>query len=331
MKKILIPFIGLFVLILLTPIILSKIMNSNIDKKIAKLKEEGYKIKEIKKDISYLSTKREFEVLVNEKVAKLDFNISANVVLSFKNLPSTTANFDVKLNNILKGYHFYLKTKDLKHFNLVSEDYSQDGIVINSLKGKILAKKFVTTDIVVKNIQYKDNLKIDNLKLLFTLKSKNPLSFEGEYNLSKFNFKYQDIEIKAVNAGEKFSNGFYKEYKFKDKFFADKFGVKFNNQKYAVSKLKGDLNITYDRDFSNEKISTKFEFLESQIDNKLLDGAKFDIYADMLKQFLDVKIDFDKDLYQTIINQLDPKLVKKYFKNQKVHFIFKNGRIDYAN
>ena len=44
MKKILIPILGLFVLILLTPFILGKMANSNIDKKIdeyiAKLKNE---------------------------------------------------------------------------------------------------------------------------------------------------------------------------------------------------------------------------------------------------------------------------------------------------
>jgi hypothetical protein len=339
MKKLLIPVIGLLVLILITPVILSKLMNSNIDKKIANLQKQGYQIKEVKKDIGYISTKREFEVTLNDKLKqKYHINaLKADVVLSFKNLPVTTANFDVeyqklKLFNqeILDGYKFHLKTKNLKHFKLIGDDYKQDGLNIIGLNGNVIIDKFITKEINVKNISYKDNLNIDNLKLIFTLQSYEPLTFEGEYNLTKFSFKYQDIEVKAENAGEKFKNYFNKEYKFSDKFKAEKFGVLIQNRKYAVSNWQGDFNANYDKNLTKAKIDTNFEFTQSQIENKILDGADFNISARFKRPadlFADVKIRFDKDLFTTITNQLDPAVVKKYFKNHKTHFIFNNGEM----
>jgi hypothetical protein len=117
MKKILIPFLGLFVLILATPFILAKIMNSNIDERIVKFQKEGYQIKEVKKEVGYLSTKREFLVSLNDRLKKIYGidDVKADVILSFKNLPVTTANFELKTNNL----KFYLKTKDLKHFTII--------------------------------------------------------------------------------------------------------------------------------------------------------------------------------------------------------------------
>jgi hypothetical protein len=339
MKKILIPFVGLFALILLTPVILSKIMNANIDKKICKLQKDGYQIKEVKKDIGYLSTKREFLVTINDKLKKryhID-DIKADVVLTFKNLPVTTANFDVeykkvKLFNqtILNGYKFHLKTKDLKHFKLVGDDYKKDGLNVIGLNGNVIIDKFITKDINVRNISYKDNLKIDNLKLNVTLKSYNPIAFEGEYNLTKFDFKDKNIEIKADNAGEKFKNSFLKEYKFSDKFKAEKFGVVINKDKYAVAKWNGDLIVTYDKNFTKFNINTNFDFEQSEYKNKILGGAEFNITSKIKRPadiFADVKIKVDKDLFKSVTSEMNPDVVNKYFKNYKTHFIFNNGEI----
>ena len=100
MKKLLIPIIGLLVLIFLTPVILGKMANSNIDKKIEKFKKEGVKIVEVKKDISYLKSFREFKV------------DDVLVDLNFKNLPVTNAIFDIKY----KDSHMHVVLNNFKKF-----------------------------------------------------------------------------------------------------------------------------------------------------------------------------------------------------------------------
>jgi hypothetical protein len=339
MKKVLIPFIGLFILILLTPVILAKLMNSNIDKKILELQKQGYQIKETKKDIGYISTKREFLVTINDKLKKKYYidDVKADVILTFQNLPITTANFDVEYKkvklfnqNILTGYKIHLKTKDLKHFKLIADDYKKDGLNITRLSGEMIVDKFITKNIIVKNISYKNNLKIDNLKVNFTLKSYNPVDFEGEYNLSKFDFKYQNVEIKAENVKEKFKDYFFKKYNFTDKFNADKFGVLIDNNKYAVAKWNGDFNATYDKNLTKFNINTNFVFEQSEYNNKILGGADFNITSKIKMPnsiFADVTIKMDKTLFESVTNEINPDVVKQYFKNYKTHFIFNNGKI----
>ena len=97
MKKILIPIIGLLVLIILTPIILGKMANSNIDKKIEEFKKAGIVIDEKSKNVSYLNTKRVFEVELNQNTNIKDWNEYKQIInkakilvtLTYKNLPIT--------------------------------------------------------------------------------------------------------------------------------------------------------------------------------------------------------------------------------------------------
>jgi hypothetical protein len=111
MKKILIPIIGLLVLIILTPIFLGKIANSNIDDKIKEFQKAGIIINEESKEVSYLNTKRVFEVELNQDTNIKDWNEYKKfikdakflVTLTFKNLPITKANFD--RNQVLFPYY----------------------------------------------------------------------------------------------------------------------------------------------------------------------------------------------------------------------------------
>ena len=122
MKKILIPIIGLFVLILLTPYILGRVANSNIDDKLSNLKSKTIKIEQISKDVSYLYSKRVFKVKIDKSYFEFPIKGDFLVTLTFKNLPITTAKFDVEIKRLknfreLKGYRFSILTKDLKTFH----------------------------------------------------------------------------------------------------------------------------------------------------------------------------------------------------------------------
>ena len=43
--------------------------------------------------------------------------------------------------------------------------------------------------------------------------------------------------------------------------------------------------------------------------------------------FADVTIKMDKTLFESVTNEINPDVVKQYFKNYKTHFIFNNGKI----
>ena len=184
MKKILIPLFGVLILVFLTPIILAKLANSNIDKYIATLQNKGIYIQNISKDISYLETYRKFRVNY--------YGVDMFVNLKFKNLPITTAKFDITLKNFIPNLKIHLITKDLKTINFKIDDY-KDFITIKDLKGiykkpKLLcnAKEISMNNFVAQNIKLNANIK--NLSL-FLVDFNVSIEKLNNYTNIKNNFK----------------------------------------------------------------------------------------------------------------------------------------------
>jgi hypothetical protein len=150
MKKILIPIIGLLVLIILTPVILGKLSNSHIDAMIKNYQKNGVKIKQIEKNIGYLSSKRVFDVVFDKntkiKLYKPYKNLlnkaSFRVVLRFDNLPITSARFDIKSEGVviknkeyLKNLNIVLISKDLYNFRYLIKEYKSKNFHIMPKNG----------------------------------------------------------------------------------------------------------------------------------------------------------------------------------------------------
>jgi len=324
MKKILIPILGLFVLILLTPFILGKIANSNIDKKIDELKKEGIQIKELKKEISYLNSERVFEIKFDKKTKLKSWQVYKNLVkslklnikLSFKNLPVTTAKFDIKLlNTPLKNLKIKMETKDLKHFKYkINENY----LVLN---GETEIKKFAKTECHIEKIKL-ESIKGEGIDVNLTTKGVDLWIFEGGYKVKKIELFYKKMVLKVENGGETFKNYLTDRYHFRDKYFAEKFEIG-NNKKtiFKVYKLKGFFNSDYDRNFSNIEIETNSSF----------NGGNIYLKGDLKKPYqledtnLIFKAKFSKEEFNFLTKEFDPEIVKHYFKNYQTEIVVKKG------
>ena len=327
MKKVLIPILGLLVLIILTPFILSNIMNSNIDKKIAKFKSEGIKITETKKDISYLTSKRVFEVELNQNtklpafkaqkfIKKLDFK----VILTFKNLPITKANFDVLGNN----FKLHLVTKDMKNFNVLATSKFFD-----KLTGEYHKNKFDTFSFNIDKAYFK-NYKSDNLKIsgeikdlalyLVNLKLKGDL-FEAK-NLKIVNFKYNlATHLKPDN-----------KYNINENFYADKLGVKIANQKIVFGDFNETdnlVNLDINKKSTDGNVTIKFDKTEYKT---IVGGGEIkavfkNLNPSLKNTYLVLDAKLDKDLLNKISSNFDPEEVKKYFKNNQTHIEIKDNKV----
>jgi len=325
MKKILIPIIGLLVLIILTPLILSNIMNSNIDKKIANFQNEGIKIKEVKKDISYLTSKRVFEVELNNntklpawQAQKLINELKFKVVLTFKNLPITTANFDVENNN----FKLHLLTKNMKKFDVIGES---PFIKFNGVyhKSKFDTFSFNITDILgykTKNLKVSGKIK-DLALYLGSLDIKGDEVSNNDFKILDFIYKL-DIHLKPDN-----------KYFVNENIYAKKIGLKIQNQKIAFEDLNETTHL-FNTDIKNKITdgNSTITFTKTEIQNKIADGAEIKINFTNLSQnlnklYLTLDAKFSKSLFEKLTLNLDPKKVKEYFNNYSTHIEIKDKKV----
>ena len=173
-NKLIVMFLTFIVLIVITPFIFGKFMNSKFNSMLLKLSQQnGIQIKEIKNKSSYLTTDRIFDVVVpgnaiNQKEIKY---IEFQTETRFKNLPVT----DVEFINILK--------------KIVLENNSSIAFLKN--KFKILV---ITPDFKVYKYRVFDN-KINLQKANLVLSWKN---FNGVYDNKTKIFKNENgiLELK---------------------------------------------------------------------------------------------------------------------------------------
>jgi len=348
MKKILIPIIGLLVLIFLTPVIIGKMANSNIDKKIEIFKKDGIQIKEIKQDIGYINSKRVFEVIFNKKTKKFNKYINSAkflVTLTFKNLPITKANFNVLVKNInvlnqniLEGLKFHVVTKDFKTMNYNVENYNKY-IILKDVNGVYKRNKYDNLIINAKDIGIKNFIDINGVNLNFIIKDLGLGLVDYTAKIKTFSFSYKSINIKGKSYSENVAVHLYpnQKYKFVDKFLADKMLIRFHNENIGISNVDwlfiGD-NYKKD-DLTNSDFNVSLLWSDTEYQKMMLGGANLKVDMKVLsKQFntlkdiyLKASIELDKDLYQAITKNLNPEVLNKYFKNYKSNIVIKNGEI----
>ena len=342
MKKILIPIIGLLVLIFLTPIILGKMANSNIDKKISELKKSGIVIKEISKDVGYLNTKREFKVILNknfqnktwQKYNNIVNHITADVVLKFKNLPVTKADMDILadvkiLGNKIKNIKLNVITKNFKDFNY--KIISIDDIVLNGVDGEIHKNKYTQIVSNIKKLESKD-IKIYDTAIKSEIKDLYLAIGSINYNSKKWEIKHNKLNLKAENSEENLSTHLLpnNDYIIKDKFKAEKFGILVGDIFVGFGYLKSDLEINYQK-----KLTLKLKWSSTEYQKAIVDGGEVSLAIDILNpkltSFKDINlvadIKADKSLFNRVSKDFDPAIVNLYFKDYKSHIELKNGEL----
>ena len=353
MKKILIPIIGLLVLIILTPVIIGKMANSNIDTKIESFKKDGIKITELKKEIGYLNSERVFEVTFDKDTKNKTWKVYNKyindakflVTLKFKNLPVTKANFDVDTKYIslfnqkyLQGLKAHITSKDFKTFDYKIDDYNNT-IQLIGLNGVYKNKKYAYNNFNIKKLAIGDLLVSNDNKAQFVIKDLNLGLVDYDWKSKDWNIKYNNINIKGKNTEENVSIHLSPKnlYTIDDKILSDKLGVKIDNQIVGVTYFDWSLKAqNFKKDnLKDTKINLGVLWSETEYQKVIVGGGELKLEAKILTPMpknlndinLDTKIRFDKDLFQTITKDFDPAVVNKYFKNYTSHIEIKNGEI----
>jgi len=352
MKKFLIPIIGLLVLIFLTPVILGKIANSNIDTKIETFKKDGIKIKEIKKDIGYLNTNRIFEVTFDKDTKNKTWKVYNKyindakflVTLKFKNLPITKAKFDIDTKYIsilnkkyLQGLKAHIISKDFKTFDYKIDDYNKD-IKLIGVKGVYKNKKYAYNNFDIKLLQIA-SFKSEENKAKFIIKDLSLGLIDYDWISKNWSFTSNNIEIKGKNTEENVSIHLNANnlYSVDDKILSDKLGVKINNQIISVAYF--DLALKIDKfkkdSLKNSDINLTILWSETEYQKAVVGGGEIKLKAKILNDLpqklddimLDSTIRFDKDLFTRVTKDFDPAMINRYFKDYKSHIEIKNGEI----
>ena len=354
MKKVV---LGLVVLILLTPFIIAKIANSNIDEKIRNFQQMGINIKEVKKDIGYLSTQRIFEVEFNQNTNQKNWNLykklidktKFEVTLNFKNLPITKAVFDLKIHqlvinniNFLNGLEIHIESKDFKKFDYFVKDYITDKVVVEKVKGHFVNKKYSLNNVkmgyietplfVISNGQIDSNVKDLNLGIM-----------EVNGSADKWELIFDDIKLMGKNSNETFkvklksNNKYFVEDIFKSKAI----GVEIDYKRAAIADVVSDFHIKgLGTDLVGGKLLWNLKWNNSEIKKVIVDGGELNVSADILTNILEsdfvdnnkilMDLFLEDNLFKKITNKLDPQDVKKYFNNHRMHIelnkeVFING------
>ena len=353
MKKILIPIIGLLVLIILTPVIIGKIANSNIDTKIESFKKDGIKIKEIQKDIGYLKTTRVFEITFDKDTKNKTWQVYHKLInqakflvsLNFKNLPVTKAKFDVNVDYLqvfnqkyLNGLKAHITSKDFKNFIYTIEDYNK-GLKLAGFSGTYKNDKYAYNDFKIKKLGIGEFVNSSDNKVNLVVKDLSLGILDYYWKSKKWNISYNNLIIKGENTEENLSTHLSPNnlYTLDDKVLSDKIGVSMNNQIIAVSYF--DWNLKFkdfkEKSLKNSKLDLVLLWSETEYQKAIVGGGEIKLKVAFLSEIpqtlndidLDATIKFDKDLFTRITKDFDPVMVNKYFKNYISHIEIKNGKL----
>jgi hypothetical protein len=201
-QKYIVMGLTFLILIILTPLIFSKLMNSKLNKMVENLNKEGYSVKLIKDKSSYLKTDKVFLVdipgvkLNNQLIDNLEFRIET----IFNNLPVTKVDFkgileridltakeyNNDINSLLdKKIKFFATTPNFKVYDYKIEDIN---LPLNQAKIKIKGIKgvFEYSDVETNKLSIDDvSLMADNL--LFEIKNIKNKSFYKKNDIKSEN------------------------------------------------------------------------------------------------------------------------------------------------
>ncbi len=293
-NKLIVFIVTFFVMIVITPFVFNKLMNSKFNKMLDNLRKEGIVIKELKNKSSYLLTDRVF--LVKIPGEKLDENnikyIEAKVESKFKNLPVTDVRFlgDVKkivftdekltedINSLIKDkIKFLVITPNFKvyKYKVFDNNISDNEVVLSfsGINGVYDYSKnkniFFLKDLVL-NVNNKYGYKLSNFKNIYYNKN-----YEIA-NSSEFNFTIVIDKNKLLFKNVKVNNTLIESRKAKNNFNDSIAEINFNNLMISKNNtLKVDVeNFDYDllRKIEKEKDNNKRKILLKKLISKGLDA-----------------------------------------------------------
>ena len=286
-NKIMVMIVTFVIMIILTPVIFGKLMNSKFNTMTLKLQQQkGILIKEIKDKSSYLTTDRIFEVKIPGSLLNdngIDY-IEMTSEVKFKNLPVTNVYFhniikDVVLEDgeklpFLKNAQIDVVTPNFKVYSFNIKPIKYKNFNLSQIKGTFSVNKNIST-LSIDKISLNENklsFNIINFKSI-TQKAINFFKSEDKFDLD-LKFLDKSINVKNVNIltslrkAKKTSINFnlsFKDLKFSKIIEADNFNTKIKIY---------DLNST----LFNKAIRSQDKNLTLQL---LANGFKLDINSSL--------------------------------------------------
>jgi len=210
-NKLIVMFLTFIIMILITPVIFSKLMNNRYDTMLLNLSQNGYKIKTLKENSGYLKSERILDITIPGD--KLGLNqvkyIKVKVKTYFKNLPVTDVYFegkikDIKLKyknplieNLAKKVEFKAVTPNFKIYAFSINPAKYKDFSMDTVKGKLDIKNKILT--FNTNFSFKENnltIKIFNLNS-FIERKKDFFKSKETFNIRiQVLDKYFNIKIK---------------------------------------------------------------------------------------------------------------------------------------
>jgi len=270
MKKTMVMILTFIVMILITPFVFSKLMNSKYDTMLLKLSQNGYKIKTIKENIGYLKSERILDITIPGN--KLGLNqvryIETEVKTYFKNLPVTDVYFEGKvkkiklkhqnplIENLAKKIEFKAVTPNFKVYAFNINPIKYKNFSVDRIKGKLDIKNKILT--FNTNSSFKENnltIKISNLNSYIERKKdffKNKETFNANIQVLDKNISIEDVDIGNVlsfnNPFIEFKTSFKRLFFSKiidvDDFYSDIKAYDFNESLFKKAILSKDKNLT---------------------------------------------------------------------------------------
>ncbi len=216
-NKLIVMVVTFAVLIALTPLIFSKLMNAKLNQMIENYKKKGYKVELLSDKSTYLQTDKVFLVTLPSK----DLNpqgvkdLTLQVETTFKNLPITDVKFDVRVKKIdfmasdmhsfsdfiEKNIHAKVITPNFKVYAYKLDDIkiknSFKEMGLENIRGTFKSGEDITNSLLVSRIYTKDNgfeISLNNFTYDFKKhkdSAKSDLSFNmfiktmfGEYKIT---------------------------------------------------------------------------------------------------------------------------------------------------
>jgi len=222
-NKIIVMALTFAVLIAVTPLIFSKLMNSKYNQMLDDLRKQGMVIKVVEDKSTYLQTDKLLEVTIPSKLLNdngIIETIKLDVETKFKNLPVTNVIFLGKLkgvvlseqfkgaendvNGFLKKYvRFVATTPNFKDYSYKFDDIKVDSnpkFGIEDIKGALSKGSIIKNRLNIKDIYVKDSkgfIEIKNVTNRFEGNEKESYSktdFNVNVNLNRFKLQINNVE-----------------------------------------------------------------------------------------------------------------------------------------
>jgi len=223
-NKLIVMILTFAVMIVLTPLVFSKLMNAKFNQMIENLNKEGIKVEVIKDKSSYLQTDKILNVEIPKKYLNNTFEkVNLEVEAKFKNLPITNvlflgniknvklmpqfAKYENEINEFLKkNIKFTVITSNFKDYTYKINDIvikDQFNLGIKDIKGMFKYSTPFKNILNISDIYLKQNaqfVEIKNLKSEFEgNKNKNfsKTTFNVNVDLKKFKLQIQNVYSKT--------------------------------------------------------------------------------------------------------------------------------------